>query len=45
MALTQKKYYTVEDYYNMPEDIRAELINGEIVYMAAPNRMHQKISP
>ena len=43
MALAQEKYYTAEDYYNMPEDIRAELINGEIVYMAAPSRIHQKI--
>ena len=43
MALAQEKYYTAEDYYNMPEDIRAELINGEIVYMAAPGRIHQKI--
>lgn len=43
MALAQEKYYTAEDYYNMPEDIRAELINGEIVYMAAPSRIHQEI--
>ncbi|MDE7416091.1 MAG: Uma2 family endonuclease [Lachnospiraceae bacterium] len=43
MALAQKKYYTAEDYYNMPENIRAELINGEIVYMAAPSRIHQEI--
>lgn len=43
MALAQEKYYTAEDYYNIPEDIRAELINGEIVYMASPSRIHQKI--
>lgn len=43
MALAQEKYYTAEDYYNMPEDIRAELINGEIVYMASPSRIHQEI--
>lgn len=43
MALTQEKYYTAEDYYNMPEDIRAELIDGEIVYMASPSRIHQEI--
>lgn len=44
MALAQKKYYTAEDYYNIPEEIRAELINGEIVYMAAPSRIHQEIA-
>ena len=44
MALAQEKYYTVEEFYHLPEDIRAELINGEIVYMAAPSRIHQEIA-
>lgn len=44
MPLPQKTYHTVEDFYNMPEDIRAELIDGEIVYMASPSRLHQDIS-
>ncbi len=44
MALTQKKTYTEEDYYNSPEDIHMELIDGQIYYQAAPNRIHQKIS-
>lgn len=43
MGLPQEKYYTAEDFYNMPEDIRAELIEGEIVYMASPSRIHQKL--
>ncbi|MDE5696800.1 MAG: Uma2 family endonuclease [Lachnospiraceae bacterium] len=43
MGLPREKYCTVEDYYNMPDDIRAELIDGEIVYMASPSRIHQKI--
>lgn len=43
MPLPQEKYYTVEDFYNMPDDIRAELINGQIVYMASPSRLHQEI--
>lgn len=43
MGLPQEKYYTAEDFYSMPDDIRAELIDGEIVYMAAPSRIHQKI--
>lgn len=39
----EKKYYTAEDYYAMPEDLRVELLNGEIVYMASPTRMHQEL--
>ncbi len=38
MGLPQKKYYTSEDFFNMPDDIRAEPIHGEIIYMASPNR-------
>lgn len=44
MPLPQEKYYTVEDFYKIPDDIRAELIDGQIVYMASPNRLHQDIS-
>ena len=43
MALAQLKTYTEEDYYNLPEDVRAELIDGQFYYMAAPSRAHQKI--
>lgn len=43
MGLPQEKYYTIEDFYNMPEEIRAELIDGEIIYMASPSRIHQEI--
>lgn len=43
MALAQSKIYTEEDYYNLPENIRAELIDGQIHYMSAPSRIHQKI--
>lgn len=42
MALPQK-IYTEEDYYNLPEDVRAELIDGQIYYQAAPSRVHQRI--
>ncbi len=42
MTLTQAKIYTEDDYYNIPEDVRAELIDGQIYYQAAPNRIHQK---
>lgn len=43
-APAQEKVYTEEDYYNLPEDVRAELIDGRIYYQAAPNRKHQRIS-
>jgi len=43
MALQQPRTYTEEDYYSLPEDVRAELIDGQIYYMAAPSRIHQKI--
>ena len=43
MALAQLKTYTEGDYYNLPEDIRAELIDGQIYYMSAPSRIHQEI--
>lgn len=44
MALAQAKIYTEEDYYNIPENVHAELIDGQIYYQAAPSRLHQKIS-
>lgn len=44
MPLPQEKNYTIEDFYKMPDDIRAELIHGQIVYMATPSRIHQEIS-
>lgn len=38
MALLQAKLYTEDDYYNLPEDIRAELIEGNLIYNhAAPS--------
>lgn len=36
--------YTLEDYYNMPEDRRVELIDGVIYDMAAPVPLHQLIA-
>lgn len=43
-ALAQTKVYTENDYYNLPEDARAELIGGQFYDMSAPSRMHQEIS-
>ena len=44
MALPQYEEYTVEDIYNLPEGTRAELIDGQIYYMAPPTRKHQDIA-
>lgn len=43
MALPREKTYTIDDIYNLPEGTRAELIDGQIYYMALPNRRHQEI--
>lgn len=43
MALAQSKLYTEDDYYSLPEDVRAELIDGQIYYQAAPSRIHQTV--
>ncbi len=43
MALPQQKIYTEDDYYNIPEDVRADLVDGQIYYQAAPGRFHQEI--
>lgn len=38
-----ERKYTVADYYALPEDRRAELIDGVIYDMAAPSTIHQLI--
>ena len=38
-----KNNYTSEDYWNLPEDERAELIDGKFYDMAPPSRIHQKL--
>ena len=35
--------YTLEDYYQFPDDVRLELIDGVIYYMASPTSAHQLI--
>lgn len=42
-ALAQDKFYTIDDIYGLPEGSRAELIDGQIYYMAPPARRHQEI--
>jgi Uma2 family endonuclease len=43
MPLPKTNIYTIKDIYTLPEGERAELIDGQIYYMAAPSRKHQKI--
>ena len=43
MALTQENLFTTEDIYNLPEGTRAELIDGQLYYMAPPFRRHQEL--
>lgn len=40
----QQGTYTLDDYYQLPEDIRAELIDGVIYEMSAPASAHQLIA-
>jgi Uma2 family endonuclease len=44
MELPKENSYTIKDIYALPEGERAELIDGQIYYMAAPSRNHQRIS-
>lgn len=34
---------TIQDIYNLPEGQRAELIDGVLYRMAAPDRIHQEL--
>ncbi len=43
MALAQKKTYTIEDIYQLPEGMRAELIDGQMYGMAPPSTIHQRL--
>ena len=43
LSKTYEKY-TTKDIYNLPDGQRAELIDGQIYYMAPPSRRHQDIS-
>ncbi len=41
MPLPKQKAYTIEDIYALPDGERAELIDGQIYYMAPPTRTHR----
>ena len=43
MPLLKSTHYTSEDYWNLPDGQRAELINGQLYNMAPPSRIHQKL--
>ena len=38
-----KPNYTAEDYWALPDGVRAELIDGELWDLAAPSRLHQEV--
>ena len=40
----QKNEYTTDFIYSLPDGERAELIDGQLYYMAAPNTTHQRIA-
>lgn len=42
--LAERRDFTAEDLDNLPEDVRAEVIDGQIFYMASPATKHQRIS-
>ena len=44
MALAERKDYTVIDVDALPEDTRAEIIDGQIYLFASPRVIHQKIT-
>lgn len=44
MEQPTEKIYTYADLLALGDDVRAELIDGELYMMAPPSRIHQKIS-
>lgn len=43
MPLPKQKTYTIDDIYALPDGERAELIDGQIYYMAPPSTTHQRV--
>jgi len=44
MSLQKDDRYTADDYWSLPDGVRAELIDGELWDLASPSRKHQKIA-
>lgn len=40
-ASDEGREYTLEDYYRLPDDVRAELIDGKFFFMNSPTSTHQ----
>ena len=43
MPLPKEPLYTTEDIYALPDGERAELIDGQIYYMAPPGRIKSSL--
>lgn len=43
LSAMAKNDYTEDDYYRLPDGVRAELIDGQFYDMASPSRRHQGI--
>ena len=43
-VLHEKRKYTYEDYCQLPEEVRAEVLDGEILMSPSPFRKHQSVS-
>lgn len=40
-ASDEEREYTLDDYYRLPDDVRAELIDGKFFFMESPTSTHQ----
>jgi len=36
--------YTVQNYYNLPDNVRAELIDGVLYFKGSPSYLHQLVA-
>ncbi len=43
-VLHEKKKYTYQDYCQLPNEVRAEVLDGELLMSPSPFRKHQEIS-
>ena len=43
-VLHEKKKYTYQDYCQLPDEVRAEVLDGELLMSPSPFRKHQSIS-
>lgn len=43
MPQLKENTYTAADYWSLPDGQRAELVDGQLIAMAPPSRIHQKI--